>query len=44
MEWSDTHSLIRRFLLHRIVTKQGFSSPNDNLGSCTTKMYPQKIE
>jgi hypothetical protein len=35
---------IRRFLLHRTVTTQRYSSPNDNLGPCTTTMYPQEID
>jgi hypothetical protein len=35
---------IRRFLLHRTVTTQGYSSPTDNLGPCTTTMYPQEID
>jgi hypothetical protein len=30
-----------RFLLHCTVTTQGYSSPSDNLGPCTTMMYPQ---
>jgi hypothetical protein len=37
-------TFIRRFLLHRTVTTQGYSSPNDNLGPCTTMMYPQDID
>jgi hypothetical protein len=32
-------TFIRRFLLHRTVTTQGYSSPNDNLGPCTTTIY-----
>jgi hypothetical protein len=36
-------TFIRRFLLHPITT-QGYSSPNDNLGLCTTTMYPQEID
>jgi hypothetical protein len=35
------YMFIRPFLLHRTVTTQGYSSPNDNLGPCTTTMYPQ---
>jgi hypothetical protein len=35
---------IHRFLLHRTVTTQGYSSPNNNLGPCTTMMYPQEID
>jgi hypothetical protein len=34
------YTFIRCFLLHRTVTTQGYSSPNNNLGSCTTTMYP----
>jgi hypothetical protein len=37
-------TFIRRFLLHRTVTTQGYSSLNDNLGPCTTMMYPQEID
>jgi hypothetical protein len=31
----------RYFLLHRTVTTQGYSSPSNNLGPCTTTVYPQ---
>jgi hypothetical protein len=37
------YTFIRHFLLHRTVTTQGYSSPNDNIGSCTT-MYPQETD
>jgi hypothetical protein len=37
-------TFIHRFLLHRTVTTQGYSSPNDNLGPCTTTMYSQEID
>jgi hypothetical protein len=35
---------IRHFLLHRIVTTQGYSSPHDSLGPCTTTIYPKEID
>jgi hypothetical protein len=35
------YTFTRRFILHRTVTTQGYSSPNDNIGPCTTTMYPQ---
>jgi hypothetical protein len=37
-------TFIRRFLIHHTVTTQGYSSPNDNLGPCTTTTYPQEID
>jgi hypothetical protein len=38
------YTFICCFLLHRTVTTQGYSSPNDNLGPCTTMVYLQEIE
>jgi hypothetical protein len=35
------YTFTRRFLLHRTVTTQGYSSPRNNLGPCNTTMYPQ---